>query len=238
MDTKEPVADDFKNEGLDDLEDVSLKDDENYDRLNLKLKKDCLKMLESQSSSSEAIVYSNHLKKINKRGIEQDRILLITDRAIYNLMPRNPGKCKRRIPIEDIGALTLSTLSDEFVVHVPNEYDYRFKSLEKETIAKVIKQTYQARAEIENQVYGTIRVFPVQKIAERTLKHVTLTKGETKKLNDTIFNTSVLDENKESEREHDLSKVLQIVSDSETFQAERSSTGRERPHEISISFNI
>jgi len=242
MDTKESVTDDLKKVGVNNLEDVPLKEDENFDRLNLRLDKDCIKMLESQSSLSETVVYSNNVKKINKRGIEQERIILITDRAVYNLMPKNPGKCKRRIPIEDIGALTLATLSDEFVLHVPNEYDYRFKSLEKETIAKVIKQTFQARAAKESRVYGAVRVFPVQRIAERSLKHVTHTKGTSKKLHASIYNTAAVDDNKEREKEQDWAKPVFIISDSESIQPERAScdlsvkgTPQER---LSVSFNI
>ena len=35
---------------------------------------------------------------------------------------------KREIPIEKITAITMSTVSQEFVIHVPKEYDYRFST--------------------------------------------------------------------------------------------------------------
>lgn len=242
MDSKESLADDLHKASTDDLEDVPLKEDENYDRLDMKGNKDCMKMLESQSSLTEMVVYSNNLKKINKRGVEQERILLITDRAVYNLMPKNPGKCKRRIPIEDIGALSLATLSHEFVLHVPNEYDYRFKSLEKDKIAKVLKRTYQARAEKESKIYGAVRVFPVQRIAERSLKHVTHNKGTSQKLHASIFDTAGVDDKKEREKEQNLATPLMIVSDSESFQVERNTTDLSAngpfQEKLSLSFNI
>jgi len=242
MDSKESAAIDLHKPSTDALEDVPLEEEESYDRLDLKGNKDCQKMLESQTSLNETVVYSNHLKKINKRGIEQERILLITDRAVYNLMPKNPGKCKRRIPIEDIGALSLATLSNEFVLHVPNEYDYRFKSLEKDTIAKVLKQTYEARAELERQVYDAVRVFPVQRIAERSLKHVTHNKGTSQKLHVSIFDTAGDEEKKEREKEENFTKPLMIVSDSESFAVERNTTDLSAmgpfPEKLSLSFNI
>merc|ERR1719334_150423 len=198
-------------------------------------------MLESQSSLTEEIVYSNILKKINKRGAEQERIILITSRAVYNLLPKNPGKCKRRIPIEDIGAVTLSSVSEEFVLHVPNEYDYRFKSLEKETIAKVLKQVFKARSQKESRVYGAVSVFPVQRIKEKTLKHVTHTKGTSQKLSATIFDTTSVDDKKEREKENDYAKPVLIVTDSESAHVERGSSfdflrKSSQPND-SVSFN-
>lgn len=47
----------------------------------------------------------------------------------YNLMPNNLKKCKRRIKLEMIAGISVSEMSDEFVIHVKEEYDYRFKSV-------------------------------------------------------------------------------------------------------------
>jgi hypothetical protein len=44
-------------------------------------------------------------------------------------MPSDYGNCKRRIPITSVIAVTASNISDEFVLHIPDEYDYRFKSV-------------------------------------------------------------------------------------------------------------
>lgn len=56
-------------------------------------------------------------------------MMLVTNKGVYNLLPNNYGKCKRRIAIENIASITASQISDEFVLHVPEEYDYRFKSV-------------------------------------------------------------------------------------------------------------
>jgi len=63
---------------------------------------------------------------------------MITNQAVYNLSRGNiittfisklfksSYLIKRKILIEDIKAISLSTLNAEFVLHVPSEYDYRF----------------------------------------------------------------------------------------------------------------
>ncbi len=38
---------------------------------------------------------------------------------------------KRRIEVKKIKAITVGTLGTEFVVHVPEEYDYRYSSAER-----------------------------------------------------------------------------------------------------------
>merc|ERR1719343_1388391 len=100
------------------------------DKLSLTQNERVAKFRQKSGYGNEQILYSNNVTKINRKGKAQSRTLLITDTAVYNLLKQNPGKCKRRIKLEDIGALTLSSTTDEFVIHVPNEYDYRISSPE------------------------------------------------------------------------------------------------------------
>ena len=124
----------------------------------------------------EKVKLSRLLIKVNKRGREQSRVLLVTDKAVYNLMPsknrfqlRNHNivsiwgdysKCKRRIRLEavkwkvallqnevffflnEIAAVTFSETNSEFALHVPEEYDYRYKSNHREPIKQVLKQVF------------------------------------------------------------------------------------------------
>lgn len=53
----------------------------------------------------------------------------MTDKAIYNL--NRAKKCKRRIEINKVGAITVSTMSDEWAIHVTDEYDYRISCARK-----------------------------------------------------------------------------------------------------------
>ena len=41
---------------------------------------------------------------------------------------------RRRIPYENLDAITLSTMSSEFVLHIKKDYDYRFLSFENKNI--------------------------------------------------------------------------------------------------------
>jgi hypothetical protein len=59
--------------------------------------------------------------QINKRGVVQRRVLLITDKAIYNMKPKSLDKCQRRIGIEKLGSISSSQTSNEFVLHIPTE---------------------------------------------------------------------------------------------------------------------
>lgn len=88
----------------------------------------------------EIVKFSDFVIKINRKEKEQTRVMLITNKAIYNLMPNNYGKCKRRISVDELGSITASGISDEFVLHVPSEYDYRFKSAKKDTICKILQE--------------------------------------------------------------------------------------------------
>jgi len=117
----------------------------NRDSLNLATNKSCRKMLAKLGENwphEEKVKLSRLLIKVNKRGREQSRVLLITDKAVYNLMPRDYAKCKRRIRLEAIAAVTFSETNSEFALHVPEEYDYRYKSNHREPIKQVLKQVF------------------------------------------------------------------------------------------------
>jgi len=78
--------------------------------------------------------------KINKRNKMQDRIILISEAAIYNIDPGS-YKCKRRIPLKELGSVSLSKLPDNFFTfHVPSEYDYLMVSSKKTEIVTLLMQ--------------------------------------------------------------------------------------------------
>ena len=92
--------------------------------------------------------------KYNKRLKRQERCLLITSKAIYNINKQDflanfisifnsTFAIKRKIDIAKIAAITVSELSSEFVIHVRDEYDYRYGSTDqKEKILLKICQAY------------------------------------------------------------------------------------------------
>ena len=120
-----------------------------------------------QHPTPEVVLFSDFVIKINRREKEQTRVMLITDKAIYNLLPNNYTKCKRRINIQLLVSITVSQISDEFVLHVPDEYDYRFKSGKKDRIAESISR-------ISQKLTG--KRLHIQYVNDTDLKSLTLTK--------------------------------------------------------------
>ncbi len=78
-------------------------------------------------------------------------MILLTNKAVYNLLPSAYGKCKRRIALDSIASVTASSISNEFVLHVPEEYDYRFKSEKKDAICELIVKLFKALWEKEEK---------------------------------------------------------------------------------------
>lgn len=74
----------------------------------------------------EIILFSDKIIKINNYGFNQERNIIITDKAIYNLKKKS---LKRRIDINSLRGITISKIVEEFVVHGNEaEYDYHYIS--------------------------------------------------------------------------------------------------------------
>lgn len=134
------------------------------------------RMLSKKGDNSphpEVVKFSNYITKINKRGKEQHRTLLLTDKAIYNLMPTAYDKCNRRIDLRNVIGVTASCTGPEFVVHVPKEYDYRFKSPTKELLLDVLQ-------EVHTQLPGNTNRNLVRYVPETDLSTITMTKDKGK----------------------------------------------------------
>ncbi|KAF2073563.1 hypothetical protein CYY_005112 [Polysphondylium violaceum] len=88
------------------------------------------------------ILFSDVLTKVNKRNKMQERIIIITDKSIYNVHPTD-YKLKRRISLESVTALSMSTMEDNFIIfHVNSEYDYVLISGRKIEIATILVEAY------------------------------------------------------------------------------------------------
>lgn len=90
--------------------------------------------------NNDQVILSCNVTKYNDLGFRQERIFVVTENAIYNIKKKT---VQRRIPIDKLEALTISTMSSEFVIHIKDEYDYRLLSFERrqdiiESILKVI----------------------------------------------------------------------------------------------------
>ncbi len=134
--------------------------------------KKLLSKFADKSGVPEAVYFSDFLVKINPRDKPQERVLLITNKALYNLLPTDYSKCKRRIPLDQVDSLTVSEASDEFVLHVPSEYDYRMMSLRKSEVVSVIERAFKE---------CTGEELIVEHSAQIVLKAVCVTRTQAKK---------------------------------------------------------
>ena len=103
--------------------------------------------------SHEDIYYSGNIIKV-RQGIfksNQERVILITDKAIYNLKVKEK---KRRIEMENIAGITISKLSDQFIIHCKNEeYDYLYLSPNRFKIIEILETVYEATVQNELLFY-------------------------------------------------------------------------------------
>ena len=103
--------------------------------------------------SHEDIYYSGKIIKV-RQGIfsaNQDRTILITDKAVYNLKLKQK---KRRIEMENIAGITVSRLSDQFVIHGKNDdYDYLYISPNRLKIIEILETVYEASTQNELLFY-------------------------------------------------------------------------------------
>eukprot|EP00483_Globobulimina_turgida_P012197 UN12219 len=119
------------------------KKEENMDTLNLGNEGTIQLLIQTEGLGvKEKVVFSEEIVKINRKGRRQNRYLMLTNYAMYNIKPKQYQKSKRRVAIRDIGMLTLSAISPEFAIHVPSEYDYHYESKNKDKIAELFKRLY------------------------------------------------------------------------------------------------
>jgi serum/glucocorticoid-regulated kinase 2 len=116
------------------------------DYLNLAQDANTKKKLLQQNN--EEVMFSDLVIKVNRKGKEQNRALLVTDKCLYNLDPKKFGSViKRRIFIDKITAITVyqpkgAESPVEFAVHIPDEYDYQFQSSRTQEIVDVLQSAY------------------------------------------------------------------------------------------------
>ena len=92
-----------------------------HDLLNINEDNEILNLLKN-----EKVYYSDVITKINKYVLSQERSIILTNVALYNMKKK---ELKRRIPYKEILGISYSSISNEFVVHGNNsQYDYYYNS--------------------------------------------------------------------------------------------------------------
>jgi hypothetical protein len=80
----------------------------------------------------EIILLSGTVIKINHVNKRQERGLVVTNKHAINMASPNsflPNRIKRLMELSKITGLTASRYGNEIVLHVDNEDDYRFISM-------------------------------------------------------------------------------------------------------------
>ena len=136
-----------------------------HDFLNIKEDNQILSLLKS-----EKVYYSDVITKINHYGLSQERSIILTDTALYNMKKK---EMKRRIPYKEILGISFSNISNEFVIHGNNsQYDYHYNSQDKNLIISLIIYLY------DEQNNSQIKLC---EISEKSLKNFVTRKKEKQK---------------------------------------------------------
>lgn len=107
-----------------------------YDTLGWEEDKDIKKIIQE-----EKIIYSDYIIKTTNSFINRDRIILLTDKHLYNMKKK---ELSRKTKYEEIIGITYSKTSNEMAIHVKNdENDYGYSSPDRGLIISLIIKLYQ-----------------------------------------------------------------------------------------------
>ena len=84
---------------------------------------DCvLKLIAAHDADGEDILFSDHVVKISRKGQKQKRILLVTNKAIYNLHKGlffDKLVCKRGpVDFENVEGISVCNKSNQSIIHL------------------------------------------------------------------------------------------------------------------------
>ena len=133
-----------------------------YDELDVRGRADTKSFLQE----SEQVLFSGLVQKINKYKVSQERILVVTNKYLYNIVPKDTmvssiaqffspnSALRRKISTGKISEITVSIhpLSEQFIVHVEGEYDYRYSGAGKRD--KIIEAIIHAHFESGKNIFS------------------------------------------------------------------------------------
>ena len=89
--------------------------------------------------NNEELLFSNSITKIKKNTAE-DRVIALTNKYLYNLKGK---KYRSKIDIRNITGITISKISEEFVIHTCEiEYDFHYTSEKRTLILELLARIY------------------------------------------------------------------------------------------------
>mmetsp|Transcript_1401 Transcript_1401/g.1467 ORF Transcript_1401/g.1467 Transcript_1401/m.1467 type:complete len:559 (+) Transcript_1401:562-2238(+) len=127
--------------------------------------------------TDEKILLSVKVTKFNHRNKAQERYLLITTHNIYNIAKvsvifKENWAVKRRIGIQSLTGVSISSASEEFTIHCADEYDYRMRCDKRKEIVRCLQGVYNALKDDELKVL---------EFGEADLRKRTTTKADARK---------------------------------------------------------
>ncbi|XP_009628883.1 uncharacterized protein LOC107823343 [Nicotiana tabacum] len=109
-----------------------------------------MKILEKQGDKK--VLFADKVLKFTGSGKMKQRILLITDFAVYIVDP-DCGALKRRIALAAVEKLCLSELSDNFfAIIIPTEYDLLMASTRKTEVVTTLVEATKSQSDYELDV--------------------------------------------------------------------------------------
>jgi hypothetical protein len=91
------------------------------------------------------ILFSDLVYKFNRSNKMQQRVLIVTDQALYVLNDVKLSIC-RRISLQDLGGVSYSSIGDDYVVvHVPSHYDYLLSCSRKKELTEQLQLAYRQK---------------------------------------------------------------------------------------------
>jgi len=117
------------------------------DRLNVSEHRAWKQYQKKRRQAKEQVLFSDTIHKVNQHGKRQTRVLVLTDKAMYNLS--ESMQVKRRIDLKDIDRIISERKGTGFVVRIPKEYDYWFESKRRPSIVNHITRLCKVEVEVE-----------------------------------------------------------------------------------------
>lgn len=151
------------------------------------------------NTNDEPVMYSDACYKINGYGAKQQRDLVLSTKHIYNL---KQFKIRRKIAITDVKAIIKSKRDNQFVLHIPTDYDFRFELDSKDEFIKILQLRFANLNPVE-----TLKIYIVDDDIE---KYVTSIK-------DKKYGISNLPPSSMRSRVEELAGTNELKEDSETM---------------------
>ena len=136
-----------------------------YDLLSWTDNKDIQKLI-----NNEKIYYSDFVSKICRFGLNQDRIILLTEKHIYYMKSKS---LQIKLTYPEIIGITVSKSSNEFIIHLnKEEQDFYFTSKNRNILISQLSKLYQL---------NTKKVLKLCEVEQKNIKQYITSKKDKKK---------------------------------------------------------